>query len=635
VITIFQQQQRALDESNNLFRQENKLAESIISGIIDEIRSRSENSREKESSSTSSEPGDRINSENIKVVARTDTNSELISFEENSDRKIVLRRPDTDNTLTALRKKPVVSARIEAEKKSFRSSRDSQSVSKVTAFSKTKKVNEILAKQAPSVDPKVSLNEITVKQPPPIRDPKVSFNEASVKQPPPIKDPKVSLNEAAVKQPPPIKDPKVSLNEAPVKQPPPIKDLKVSLNEMAVKQPPEVFVDSKVLPNELKISKQRSEQDASKPVDQQPLIASNDPKSVLKSMKASKDLTSSRSNATREKIATKTTSAPKKSSIQSPSQSIVTRKTLDGQQHTNAETSGTAKETKIQGPQKLSIQNQPVFLEALTKNERITRPSKHHQSSYEEEAFKEVTTENDSLNQLHNVHLFSEEQKHTFSQSDLINPTVQSTGAMNIGNLQNTNEDSASLDIELSDKETLDKETVAEHQELNITLPGVYTDDTENEEDDMSVRETSANQSHLNLVGEATKTTILTKRDKLDPILFKQTIPTIKDPQLPSDEKEIRQPSPVSDLSTLIKSQQADKLMQSPIENDRNSRFMAVESENFNAPCDFEVTSEVLEDKIRRNNFSPLLFSISKSVPESPDRKELSFPLCCSDALNP
>ncbi len=75
VITIFQQQQRALDESNNLFRQENKLAESIISGIIDEIRSRSENSREKESSSTSSEPGDRINLENIKVVTRTDKNS--------------------------------------------------------------------------------------------------------------------------------------------------------------------------------------------------------------------------------------------------------------------------------------------------------------------------------------------------------------------------------------------------------------------------------------------------------------------------------------------------------------------------------------------------------------------------------
>ncbi len=271
-------------------------------------------------------------------------------------------------------------------------------------------------------------------------------------------------------------------------------------------------------------------------------------------------------------------------------------------------------------------------MEALTKNERITRPPKHHQSSYEEEAIKEVTTENDSLDQLHNVHLFSEEQKHTFSPSDLINPTVQSTGAMtpenntNIGNLQNINEDSSSLS---------DKETLAEHRELNVTLPGVYTEDTENEEDDMSVREMSVNLNHSNLVGEATKTTILTKKDKLDPILFKQLMPIIKNTQLRSDEKEIRQPSPVSDLSTSIKSQHADKLMKSPIENDSNSRFMAVESENFNAPCDFDVTSEVLEDKIRRNNFSPLLFSISKSVPESPDRKELNFPLCCSDALNP
>ncbi len=545
-----QQQQSALDKSNDLFRQENKLAESIISGIIDEIRSRSENSREKESSSTSSESGDRMQLENVGVVARIDKKSGIFSFE---DRKIVLRRPVTNKTLPGLQKKLVASAGIEPEKKS-RSSRDSQSVVKATEYSKSKNVDGIFTKQQP-----------------------------------------------------------------------PIKDPKASLNEMTVKQPLEAFSDSKFLPKVS--SKQRNELDVPKSVNQQSLIAPNDPRTVRKSLKASKN-SSNRSKATREKNAIKTNSTAKKSSIRSPNHSKITRKTLDRDQHANAEASSNVKESEIQEPKKLAIQNQPVFLEALTKNERITRPS-NYQTIHEEEPIKEVTNEEASLNHLQNVHLFLEEQKQTFSPSDLISPTVKSTGATtllipenkdNIGNSQNINEDSPSLDLELSDKET-----IAEDRELNVTLPGVYTYDTDNEEDDMSIiRETSANLSHSNLVGEATKTAILPKREKLDPILFNQTIHVIKDLKSPSNEKEIRHPSPVSDLSTSIKSQH--KLMQSPIESDVNSMFVAVESENFSAVCDFEVTTEVLGDKGRRNKCSPLLFSISKSVPESPDRKEINFP---------
>jgi len=520
--------------------------------------------------------------ENVGVVARIDKKSGIFSFE---DRKIVLRRPVTNKTLPGLQKKLVASAGIEPEKKS-RSSRDSQSVVKATEYSKSKNVDGIFTKQQP-----------------------------------PIKDPKASLNE----QQPPIKDPKASLNEMTVKQQPPIKDPKASLNEMTVKQPLEAFSDSKFLPKVS--SKQRNELDVPKSVNQQSLIAPNDPRTVRKSLKASKN-SSNRSKATREKNAIKTNSTAKKSSIRSPNHSKITRKTLDRDQHANAEASSNVKESEIQEPKKLAIQNQPVFLEALTKNERITRPS-NYQTIHEEEPIKEVTNEEASLNHLQNVHLFLEEQKQTFSPSDLISPTVKSTGATtllipenkdNIGNSQNINEDSPSLDLELSDKET-----IAEDRELNVTLPGVYTYDTDNEEDDMSIiRETSANLSHSNLVGEATKTAILPKREKLDPILFNQTIHVIKDLKSPSNEKEIRHPSPVSDLSTSIKSQH--KLMQSPIESDVNSMFVAVESENFSAVCDFEVTTEVLGDKGRRNKCSPLLFSISKSVPESPDRKEINFP---------
>ncbi len=113
LITFLQNHEES-NGSHDLFEQENKLAESIISGIIDEIRSRSETSREKSSSASSS----RVNSpssqsfnrnKNVDKVYRNPSNNDDkhdLLVKGTDDRRIVLKRPKFQNNApTATNKK--------------------------------------------------------------------------------------------------------------------------------------------------------------------------------------------------------------------------------------------------------------------------------------------------------------------------------------------------------------------------------------------------------------------------------------------------------------------------------------------------------------------------------------------------